>query len=62
MPVRKTRRGGSGHIHTSKAKRQAQHIASSERKRGMSAKRAKQIGWATVHKNRSHKSREKRER
>lgn len=41
--------------HTAKQKRQAAHIASSERKRGVSAKRAKSIGWATVNKRRKRK-------
>jgi len=59
MARRKKSRGGSGHRHSSKAKRMAKHVASSERKRGVSKKRAKQIGWATVHKDMSHKKREK---
>lgn len=37
-------------FHTAKQKRQAEHIASSERKRGFSSKKAKSIGWATVNK------------
>jgi hypothetical protein len=36
--------------HTATQKRQARHVAASERKRGVSAKRAKSIGWATVNK------------
>jgi hypothetical protein len=57
MPARK---GGSGHVHTAKAKRQAKHIEVSEKKRGMSPKRAKQVAWATVHKDESHEEREKK--
>jgi hypothetical protein len=41
---------GSKQKYTDKQKRQAEHIAGSARKRGASAKRAKQIGWATVNK------------
>jgi hypothetical protein len=43
--------------HTPKQKRQAAHIAASERKRGVAPKRAKSIGWATVNKTkkRGHK-------
>jgi hypothetical protein len=36
--------------HSAKQKRQAKHIADSERKRGVSSKRAESIGWATVNK------------
>jgi hypothetical protein len=39
---------GKGHRFTEKQDRQAMHIAASERARGMSAKRAKAIGYATV--------------
>lgn len=38
-----------GH-HDAKQKRQAKHVADSERKRGMSPKRAESVGWATVNK------------
>lgn len=38
--------------HTPKERRQARHIAASERERGMSTKRAKSIGYATVNKRR----------
>lgn len=38
--------------HTQKEKRQAKHVAVSERRRGVSAKRATSIGWATVNKRR----------
>jgi hypothetical protein len=60
MYIMPGRRGGSGHEHTSKARRQAKHIEASEKKRGMSSKRAKQVAWATVHKTRTHGSREKK--
>jgi len=36
--------------HTAKQKRQAKHVAASERARGMSPKRAESVGWATVNK------------
>jgi hypothetical protein len=36
--------------YTSKQKRQAHHIEESAKKRGYSAKRAAQIGWATTNK------------
>lgn len=36
--------------HSAKQKRQAKHVAASERKRGYSAKQAESIGWATVNK------------
>lgn len=39
--------------------RQAAHIAASMRKRGMSAKRAKSVGYATVNKRKSKRSRRK---
>lgn len=41
---------GSKESYTSKQKRQAHHIEESEIKQGRSAKRAAQIGWATVNK------------
>jgi len=41
---------GSKKAYTSKQKRQAHHIEQSEKKRGMSAKRAAAIGYATVNK------------
>ena len=41
---------GSKSKYTSKQKRQAHHIEESEKKRGMSSKRAAQIGYATVNK------------
>jgi hypothetical protein len=39
--------------HSAKQKRQAKHIAESERKRGVDPKRAESIGWATVNKQKS---------
>jgi len=41
---------GSKKSYTSKQRRQARHIEESAAKRGMSAKRAAQIGYATVNK------------
>lgn len=41
--------------HTAKEKRQAKHIAASERKAGKTAKRAQSIGWATVNAKRKAK-------
>jgi hypothetical protein len=41
---------GSKASYTNKQRRQAHHIEDSAKKRGMSAKRAKQIGYATVNK------------
>lgn len=41
---------GSKEKYTSKQKRQAQHIEESEKKRGVSGKKAAQIAWATVNK------------
>ena len=41
---------GSKAKYTDKQKRQARHIEASEKKRGMSAKRAAAIGYATVNK------------
>ncbi len=41
---------GSKQSYTSKQRRQAHHIEESAKKRGASAKRAKQIGYATVNK------------
>jgi hypothetical protein len=54
--------GGKGHHHTKKSERMAKHIASAEKKRGVGEKRAKQIAWATVHKDVSHHRRETKER
>jgi len=36
--------------HTAKQKRQAAHVAASERRRGKSWPTARSIGWATVNK------------
>lgn len=44
---------GKGHKFTPKQDRMAKHIATSERKKGMSAKRAKAVGYATVNKRKS---------
>jgi hypothetical protein len=41
---------GSKAAYTSKQKRQAHHVEQSAKKRGYTAKRAAQIGWATVNK------------
>ncbi len=41
---------GSKKSYTSKQRRQAQHIEEGAKQRGMSAKRAAQIGYATVNK------------
>lgn len=41
---------GSKSSYTSKQKRMAHHIEESAKKSGKSAKRAAQIGWATVNK------------
>lgn len=42
---------GSGHRFTTKQDRQAKHVAASEEKKGVPAKKAKSIGYATVTKN-----------
>ena len=39
---------GPGHRFSAKEDRQAKHVAASERARGMSAKRAERVGYATV--------------
>jgi hypothetical protein len=41
---------GDKSSYTNKQKRQAAHIEESEEARGVSSKRAKKIGWATVNK------------
>lgn len=41
---------GDKDAYTDKQKRKAEHIAESYEDRGMSEKRAEQIGWATVNK------------
>jgi len=43
------------HKFTKKQDRQAAHVAASEKKKGMSAKKAKAIGYATVNKQKSKK-------
>lgn len=43
------------HRFMAKQDRQAAHIAASEKKKGMSAKKAKAIGYATVNKQKSKK-------
>jgi hypothetical protein len=50
---------GRGSRFTAKEDRQAQHIAASEKKRGVSAKRAKSIGYATVQKTKTRKGKKK---
>lgn len=44
-----------GKHHSKRQKRQAKHVAASEKKRGYSSKQAESIGWATVNKNKSKK-------
>jgi hypothetical protein len=44
---------------TLKEDRQAKHIADSEKKRGVSAKRAKSIGYATVNKAKTRRGKKK---
>jgi hypothetical protein len=41
---------GKGHRFSAKEDRQAGHVAASERAKGMSAKEAKSVGYATVNK------------
>jgi hypothetical protein len=41
---------GKKHRFSAKEDRQAEHVAASERKGGMSAKEAKSVGYATVNK------------
>jgi hypothetical protein len=40
---------------TPKEDRQAEHVAKSEEKKGMSPKKAKSVGYATVNKNKGKK-------
>jgi hypothetical protein len=40
---------------SAKQDRQAKHVAASMRKRGMSSKKARSIGYATVNKNKKRK-------
>lgn len=51
---------GRGSRFSEKEDRQAQHIAASERARGVSAARAKSIGYAKVNKDKSAKPKAKR--
>jgi hypothetical protein len=46
---------GPGSRFTARQDRQAKHVAASERARGVSAKRAKSIGYATVVKQKGKK-------
>mgnify|MGYP007135349092 CR=1 FL=1 len=46
---------GKGRRFTAKQDRMAKHIAASERKRGVPAKEARSIGYATVQKYKSRK-------
>lgn len=64
LPRRRSSRrtGVASHRHSGKAKKQTEHIASSERRRGTGAGRTKQSGWETAHKGMSHKSGERKER
>jgi hypothetical protein len=48
-----------GRRFTAKEDRQAGHIAASERKKGVSAKRAKSIGYATVQKAKTRRGKKK---
>jgi hypothetical protein len=61
MPKDKARRGGSSHEHTDKADRMAEHIGESEKKRGVSERRAEEIAWRTVHKDLPHEEGEGKE-
>lgn len=51
---------GRGSRFSAKEDRQAQHVADSERARGVSPARAKSIGYATVNKQKSAKPKPKR--
>lgn len=46
---------GSGSRFTAKQDRQAKHVAASERARGVSPKKARSIGYATVNKQNGRK-------
>lgn len=50
---------GPGSRFTERQDRQASHIAASERARGMSAKEARSIGYATVNARKGKRSRRK---
>lgn len=51
---------GKKHRFTAKQDRQAAHVAASEKKKGMSAEKAKSIGYATVNKMKSQKKGKKK--
>ena len=51
---------GKGHRFTEKQDRQAGHIAESMRKKGMSGKAAKSVGYATVNKMKGKRGKGKR--
>ncbi len=51
---------GKGHRFTEKEDRQAKHIMQSEEKKGMSPKRAKAVGFATVNKQKGMKKKAKK--
>ncbi len=51
---------GKKHRFTEKQDRQAAHIATSEKKKGMSAEKAKSIGYATVNKLKSQRKKGKK--
>jgi hypothetical protein len=51
---------GKKHKFTEKQDRQAEHIAKSERKAGVSAAEAKSIGYATVNKHKYDKKKAKK--
>jgi hypothetical protein len=46
---------GRGSRFSAKEDRQAKHVAASEEKKGLPAKKAKSIGYATVNKNKAKK-------
>ena len=48
---------GKGHRFTAKQDRQVKHVAASERAKGMSAKEAKSVGYATVNANKKKSKR-----
>jgi len=50
---------GKKHRFSAKEDRQAEHVAASERKAGMSAKEAKSVGYATVNAQKSKKGKRK---
>ena len=50
---------GKKHKFSLKQDRQAKHIAAGYKKKGVSVKKAKSIGYATVNKNKKKKSKKK---